>query len=117
MSPHQIEEKLLPKFVKYLFKGYVDKFGYSKASLDKHEIPITLSNPPKEFCVETPNGAQRTCVHYFSELKAQGFLTQQGGFYKLTDAGYSFGYECLHPVKTFHKNHWRWLYGSLIIGP
>ena len=114
MSPHPIEEKLLPAFAKFLFKGYVEKFGYSKASIDKYEIPITTAYPPAEFFVETPEGKKTLCVQYLSEMKALGLLTQNGGYYKFTIEGYLFGYAALHPYKTFHKNNWQWIYGSLL---
>lgn len=116
MSPHPIEENLLPKLIKYLFSEYVKEFGYSKASLDKYEILSAILEPPEEFFVKTSSGTQTTYVHYLSELKARGFLSQQGGLFKITESGYRFGYESLHPVKTFHRNHWKWLYGSLIVG-
>jgi hypothetical protein len=114
MSSHPIEEKLLPAFAKFLFKRYVEKFGYSKACLNKYEIPITISYPPADFFVETPDGKKMLCVQYLSEMKVLGLLTQDGGFYKFTDEGYLFGYEALHPYKTFHKRHWQWIYGSLL---
>ena len=116
MPPDPIKESLLPAFAKLLFKGYVEKFGYSKASIDKHEMPMILVKPPKEFYRNTPEGKKTTCVSYFSEFKARGYLTQYEGFYKFTDAGFQFGYESLHPLKCFHKNHWKWLWGTVIIG-
>ncbi len=112
-----ITEKLINKFLVYLYQNHILIHGESLSSLHKEGVLLLdkeFSNKHPEAIVNIDkNGIRDLTFHLGKELETRGFATVDNLYVFLTPKGYEKAGQLLHPIKHFMVSHWKWHVGAV----
>lgn len=111
-----ITEKLLKKFLIFLYKHHIEEHGNSISSLldgSVHVMEKIFSNEHPEAVVGISDDTVKDLTFNLSkELEARNLALIDSLVVTLTPEGYKEAKRLLHPVKHFVTTHWKWLIGA-----
>ena len=113
-----ITNKLINKFLVFLYQSHVEEFGESISKLPEGGM-LLLDD---EFSVKYPEAIvdideytkKNLTYNLGKELEARNFAVVDNLSIFLTKDGYNEARRILHPIKYFFNKHWKWLIPIII---